>query len=240
MRVNLGNAIGGVAKFPIRAGLAAAELGIAFAAYGLEQVKQALGEEGMKPVDPITDVLPVRGAIVGANRVAELTEDDRALGRILARGGPADKLTRPGGVVDLLAEPGGLLDRLSDDTSSLERILAPGGLADRLLGEGGLFERMLAEDGMVERLFAEDGIIDKLTVKNGPLDQFTEAAEILSQLSPIVDSLTPTAETLQSGVDTLNRVANSLTVITDRIPRRKAMRAASGPKVIEGQSAIEG
>ena len=123
--MNLDNVIAGVAKFPIRASLAAAELGIAVAAYGLERVKQALGEEGMQPVDPITDVLPVRGALVGANRVAELTEDDRALGRILARGGPADKLTRPGGLSTCCPEPGGLLDRLTDDTSALERILAP-------------------------------------------------------------------------------------------------------------------
>ena len=63
---------------------------------------------------------------------------------------------------------------------------------------------------MIERMFADDGIIDKLTAKNGPLEQFTEAAEILSQLQPVVETLTPTADTLQAGVDRLNRVANSL------------------------------
>jgi len=31
------------------------------------------GEEGPKTADPITDLFPLRGALVGANRVAELT-----------------------------------------------------------------------------------------------------------------------------------------------------------------------
>jgi hypothetical protein len=31
------------------------------------------GEEGPKTADPITDRFPLRGALVGANRVAELT-----------------------------------------------------------------------------------------------------------------------------------------------------------------------
>ena len=53
----------------------------------LGAVKESIGEDGPKTVDPITDLFPLRGAIVGANRVAELTENDRALGRSLARGG---------------------------------------------------------------------------------------------------------------------------------------------------------
>jgi hypothetical protein len=235
------------ARTPIRAGIAASDLGLAVGALALGLVKQALGEEGYQPVEPITDILPLRGAIRGANRVEELTQPDRALGRMLARGGPADKLTRPGGVVDMLSEPGGLLDRISLEGSSLERILEPGGLVDRLLDEDGPLERMFAEDGMIERLFAEDGmierlfaeegmierlfaeegIVDKLTAKNGPLEQLTEAAEILSQLQPVVETLTPTAETLQSGVDRLNRVATSMTTFTDRLPGRRAARAVT-------------
>jgi hypothetical protein len=224
-RMNLGKVIAGVATTPVRVGVAAADTGLGVAAIALGLVKRSLGEEGAQTADPLTDILPLRGAIVGANRVAELTEDDRAMGRALARGGPADQLMRPGGVVDLLTAPGGLLNRVSVEGSALERALAPGGLADRLLGEDGPIERMFAEDGLIERMFAEDGLVDKLTAKNGPLEQLTEAAEILSRLAPAVETLTPTADTLQDAVDALNRVVNSLSGITDRIPRRRSRRA---------------
>lgn len=237
-RVNISDLIGGVAVASVRAGVKVADAGLTAAAMALGSVKQSLGEDGPKTVDPITDLLPLRGAIIGANRVAELTENDRALGRTLARGGAADKLTRPGGVVDLLTSPGGLLDRVSGaSTSSLERILAPGGLADRLLAEDGPFERMFAEDGIVERMFAEEGVMDKLLAKNGPLEQLTEAAEILSRLQPAIDTLTPTADTLESAVDTLNRMVTSLSGITDRIPRRRSKRAVE-PRTFD-QVAIE-
>jgi hypothetical protein len=231
--VNLSKVIGDAAMAPLRAGVLAADAGLSIAAIALDSVKQSLGVEQKQTVDPITDVLPVRGAIIGANRVAELTENDRAMGRILARGGPADKLTRPGGVMDLLTAPGGLLDRISIEGSSLERMLAPGGLIDRLLDEDGPLERMFAEDGVVERLLAEEGVIDKLTAKNGPLEQFTEAAEILSRLQPAVEALTPTADTLESAVDTLNRMVSSLSAITDRIPRRRSARQPLLSKQIE-------
>jgi len=240
--MNLGKVIADVATAPVRVGLAAADTGLDVAAIALGLVKQSLGEGGAQTVDPITDVLPLRGAIIGANRVAELTEDDRALGRALARGGPADQLTRPGGVVDLLTAPGGLLGRVSVEGSGLERALAPGGLADRLLGEDGPVERIFAEDGLVERMFAEDGLIDKLTAKNGPLEQLTEAAEILSRLAPAVETLTPTADTLQDAVDSLNRMLTSLGGITDRIPRRRSRRSTrpSAPlKSIEDRDALD-
>ena len=78
----------GIAKAQVRAGVAIADAGLAVAAVALGAVKQTLGEEDADTADPITDLLPLRGAIVGANRVAELTESDRAMGRALARGGP--------------------------------------------------------------------------------------------------------------------------------------------------------
>ena len=69
--MNLGKVIAGVATAPVRVGLAAADTGLGVAAIALGLVKQSLGEEGAQTVDPITDILPLRGAIVGANRVAE-------------------------------------------------------------------------------------------------------------------------------------------------------------------------
>jgi hypothetical protein len=225
--VNISEVIGAAALAPVRAGVKVADAGLAIAAMALGTVKEALGEDGPKTVDAITDLLPVRGAIIGANRVAELTENDRALGRLLARGGPADQLTRPGGVVDMLTAPGGLLERVSSvEGSPLERIVAPGGLIDRLIAEEGPLERIFAEDGVIERVFAEEGVIDKLTVKNGPLEQLIETAEILSRLQPAVETLTPTAETLEAAVDTLNRMVTSLSGIADRIPRRRSARTA--------------
>lgn len=239
-RVNISKLIADVATAPVRAGVKVADAGLAVAAMALGTVKEAVGEEGPKTVDPITDLFPLRGALVGANRVAELTENDRAMGRALVRGGPADKLMREGGVVDLLTAPGGLLDRISVEGSALERILEPGGLADRLLAKDGPLERMFAEDGIIERLFAEKGIIDTLLAKNGPLEQFTETAEILSRLSPAVERLTPTAETLEGAVDTMNRMVNSLSGISERLPRRRATRTAAvrAKRTVE-QDAIE-
>lgn len=238
--MNITEVIGAAALAPVRAGVRMADAGLAIAAMALGTVKQVLGEDGPKTVDPITDLLPLRGAIIGANRVAELTENDRAMGRLLARGGPADQLTRPGGLMDILTGPGGLLDRLSVEGSSLERILAPGGLVDRLIAEEGPLERIFAEDGVIERVFAEEGVIDKLTVKDGPLEQLIETAEILSRLQPAVETLTPTADTLESAVDTLNRMVTTLSGIADRIPRRRSARPAvrSKPNVDDG--AVEG
>ena len=100
--MNISKVVVGAATAPVRAGVAVADAGLAVAAMALGAVKQSLGEEGPQTVDPITDLFPLRSAIVGASRVGELTAPDRAMGRALARGGPADKLMRPGGVVDLL------------------------------------------------------------------------------------------------------------------------------------------
>lgn len=85
--MDISKVIADVAMAPVRAGIAAADAGLAVAAMALGSAKHSLGEDDPKTVDPITDLLPLRGAIVGANRVAELTENDRALGRVLARGG---------------------------------------------------------------------------------------------------------------------------------------------------------
>lgn len=227
--MDLNQIISDLALAPVRAGVLAADTGLAVGAIALGAVKESLGEQGAQtptgePVDPLTEILPLRGAIIGANRVAELTEPDRAMGRLLARGGIADKLTRPGGLLDMVSKPGGLLDRVTVEGSSLERMLEPGGLIDRLLDEDGPLERMFAEDGPIERLFAEAGVIDKLTVKDGPLEQLAETAEILSRLQPAIDTLTPTADTLENVVDRLNRMVTSMSSIADRFPRRRAAR----------------
>ena len=76
---------------------------------------------------------------------------------------------------------------------------------------------------------AIDAMIDKLLAKNGPLDQLTDAAEILSKLQPAFETLMPTAETLESAVDSLNRMVATLGGFAERIPRRRSSRSAVSP-----------
>ena len=73
LRVNLSKVISDAAIGPIKASLAAADAGLAVAAMALGQVRKSLGDDDARYADPITDLLPLRGAIIGANRVAELT-----------------------------------------------------------------------------------------------------------------------------------------------------------------------
>ena len=68
--MDIGKVIADVALAPVRAGVAVADAGLAVAAMVLGSVKQSVGYEDPTTVDPITDLLPVRGAIIGANRVA--------------------------------------------------------------------------------------------------------------------------------------------------------------------------
>jgi hypothetical protein len=51
--------------------------------------------------------------------------------------------------------------------------------------------------------------------------------------------MTPTADTLESAVDSLNRMINSLSGITERIPRRRSARPAVRAKRSLDQDAIE-
>jgi hypothetical protein len=227
--VEIREVVAGAAIVPVRAGLDAAEAGIALTRIALGYVKQALGQNGAQTAGSVESLIPLRDAMVGAAVVSELTDENSPMGRMLVPGGAADQLARPGGVLDQLAASGGLLDRLSANGGSLERILAPGGLVNRMFAEDGPIERMFAEDGPIERAFAEDGSINTLTAANGPLEKITEAAEILSGLQPAIDKLAPTAQTIESGVDTLNRLVASLSSIADRLPRRRSKPVESPP-----------
>lgn len=222
--MDIREAVAGAATVPVRAGLDAAEAGIALTRIALGYVKQALGQGGARTAGSIESLIPLRDAMVGAAVVSELTDVDAPMGRILVRGGAADQFARPGGLLDQLDAPGGLLERLSANGGSLERILAPGGLVNRIFAEDGPIERMFAEDGPIERAFAEDGTINTLTAEDGPLEKIAEAAEILSGLQPAIDKLTPAAQTIESGVDTLNRLVASLSSFAERLPRRRGAK----------------
>ena len=106
-------------------------------------------------VDRLTRVLtdPRRPMSV-VNTVTALLDQDRPVGRALARDGALDQVTRPGGVLD------------------------------RLLAEDGLLERLLAEDGFVERLAAEGGTLDQLVALGATLERIQPRLAELIVLIP--------------------------------------------------------
>lgn len=217
-RVDLSKVVAGAATSPVRAGLAAAEAGLAMTSLALGYVRQSLRAQ---QDGSLNDLIPLRDTMVGAALVAEMTAEDTPMGRLLATGGAADRLTRPGGIVDLLSEQGGLVDRLTANGPALKRFLGPGGLLNRIFAENGPIERLFAEDGPIERAASGDGILDKLVAKDGPLDQIAETAESLSRLQPAIETLTPAAHTIETAVDRLNKVVATLASIGDRMPWRR-------------------
>src|SRR5262249_9469437 len=128
--MDLRKSIVSLATAPARVGLATAEASLNFASVGVRLAKQALGDGRDAGTSAMTSVLGIDDAIVRANRLARLLDEDAPLGRAIAPDGPMDRLLRPGGLVDLLTQQGGLLDRLTVEGGGLNRALQPGGLAD--------------------------------------------------------------------------------------------------------------
>src|SRR4051794_19584471 len=100
--MNFAKGIASLATAPARVGLAAADasLNVATAAVGV--AKRALGDVGDSGTHAMASMLGIDEAIVRANRLARLLDDDAPLGRAVAADGPLDRLLRPGGVVDML------------------------------------------------------------------------------------------------------------------------------------------
>jgi hypothetical protein len=249
--MNVGKSLATLANAPVRVGLAAADAGLDMAAFAVGVAKRTLGEVGAQTrPDAVAHRLGIDDAIVRANQLAKLLDDEAPLRRALAPDGLVDRLLRPGGVVDMLMAPGGVLDRLTAEGGGLERALKPGGLMDQLLAEDGVVERLLAEDGLLERLLAEEGVVDrmlaegglvdKLTARNGPLEQLAYVADTLNRLTPGMEALAPTIEALQDAVTSLTMVVNPLSNIADRIPlpgRRLARRSA--PRTVRSQRIVD-
>ena len=246
--MNLGKSLATLATAPARVGLTAIDAGLDVAASAIGLAKRTIGELGVQASpNSFTQMLGIDDAIVRANRLAKLLDDDAPLGRTLAPDGPMDRLLRPGGVVDMLTAPGGLLDRLTAEGGGLERALKPGGLVDQLVADDGLIERLLAEDGLVDRLLAEDGVadrllaegglVDKLTARNGPLEQLANVADTLNRLTPGMEALAPTIDTLEDAVMSLTMVVNPLSNIADRIPLpgRRTTRRSQPPRAVRSQ-----
>ena len=120
--MNLTRSIVSAATAPARVGLAAADASLSIASAAVGVAKRAVGESGAAGTSAMTSMLGIDDAIVRANRLARLLDDDAPLGRAVAPDGPIDRLLRPGGVVDMLTSEGGLLDRLTE-VSAFERFL---------------------------------------------------------------------------------------------------------------------
>jgi hypothetical protein len=89
-------------------------------------------------------------------------------------------------------------------------------------------------------LLAEGGLVDKLTARNGPLEQLAIVADTLNRLTPGMEALAPTIDTLQDAVSSLTLMVNPLSNFADRIPlpgRRMARR--SGPRAVRSQRIVE-
>lgn len=127
------------------------------------------------------------------NQLSELLGPDRPFGRILANGGPLERLLNPGGVIDRLTASdgplekltakGGLLDQMADERGILIRLTAKDGPLDRLTRAGGVVDQFTENEGILERLTSEGGIVDKLTAPDGVLEKVTAAGGILDRLA---------------------------------------------------------
>lgn len=98
--MNLGQTLVGIATWPARAGLAAADTGLNMAGAAVDMAKQALGDAGgASGSTSMANMLGIDDTIARANRLARLLDDDMPLGRAIAPNGPMDRMLRPGGVV---------------------------------------------------------------------------------------------------------------------------------------------
>ena len=103
--MNLARNIVSAATAPARVGLAAVDASLAVASAAVGVAKRAVSDGGTGS-SAMTSMLGIDDALVRANRLARLLDDDAPLGRAVAPDGPIDRLLRPGGVVDLLTGRG--------------------------------------------------------------------------------------------------------------------------------------
>ena len=97
-----------MATAPVRVGIAAADAGLAVAGMALRFVKESTGYQTSQTTDPITTTCSCarRDRRRQTGQPSSLRTTGQ-WGRILARGGPADKLTRRVGCWTWMAAPGG-------------------------------------------------------------------------------------------------------------------------------------
>lgn len=189
----------------LREGGYASRLALLFAEGGLlDQVSRILADD--------------RGPIGLANTLADLTADDRPIGKALARDGLLDRMADEEGPFVRLLEAGGPLDRALAEDGPLYRVLAPGGPLDRLLAEEGALDRILAEGGLLEQLLAEEGILEKLLAPGGTLDQLVSLGATFDAIVPRLEALGHAIPTLNDAVNVLSGAVEPLGVLAGRLP----------------------
>lgn len=200
----------------LREGGYGARLAQIFAEGGLlEQLGRILGDE--------------RGPIGLANTLADLTADDRPIGKALARDGLLDRMADENGPFVRLLEAGGPLDRALAEDGPLYRLLEPKGPLDRLLAEEGALDRVLAEGGLLEQLLVENGILEKLLTPGGTLDQLIGLGATFDAIVPRLEALGSAIPELNSAVNVLSGAVEPLGTLAGRLPggRRRPSSAVA-------------
>ncbi|MEO6470984.1 MAG: hypothetical protein ABIR57_04000, partial [Aeromicrobium sp.] len=95
-----------------------------------------------------------RGPLGLASTLADITAEDRPIGRALARDGLVDRMAAENGPIVRLLEAGGPLDRVLAEDGPLYRVLEPNGPVDRVLAEDGPLYRFVTPGGPLDRLLA--------------------------------------------------------------------------------------
>ena len=212
--------IKGLIFLPLRVTVAATEATLAFGQLAspngpilreggyAKRISLLLGEGGL--LDQIAKVMAdERGPVGLANTFADITSEDRPIGKALARDG--------------------LIDRMAAEDGPLYRFLAPGGALDRLLAEEGALDRILAPGGLLDQLLAEEGILEKLLEPGGTLDQLIALGGVFESIVPKLESLGSAIPGLNQAVGALNMAVEPLSALAGRLPgsRRKIIPTAS-------------
>lgn len=214
------------------------------------QISKIIADDGL--LNRLNRLLEDEHGPIGlAYTLAELTAEDRPIGKALARdglldrmaseegpfirlleaGGPLDRALAEDGALYRFLEPGGPLDRLLAPGGPLERIVEHDGALDRVLAEGGPLDRILEEGGLLEQLLADQGILETLLKPGGTLDRLVELGETFEALVPRVDMLGAAIPTLNHAVSVLNSAVEPLSSLATRIPGARRRPTITPPAI---------
>ena len=201
--------------------------------YG-SRIAVLIGEDGL--LEQLARLLAdERGVIALGNLVAEITAEDRPIGKALARDGLVDRMASEDGPFVRLLEAGGPLDRALAEDGALYRFLAPDGALDRLLAHDGPLERLTAPDGPIERVLAPGGPLERLLEQDGTLENVLRPGGLLEQLledEGILENLLKPGGTLEQLAqlgETFNAILPRLEALGNAIPNlNQAVAVLSG------------
>ncbi len=206
--------------------------------YG-SRVAALIGEDGL--LEQLARLLAdERGVIALGTLLADITAEDRPIGKALQRDGLIDRMASEDGPFVRLVEAGGPLDRALAEDGPLYRFLAPGGALDRLLAPDGPLDRLLEEEGAIENLLRPGGLLDQLLEDEGILETLLAPGGTLEQLVHLgstVDAIVPRLEALGNAIPDLNRAVAVLSgaveplgTLAQRLPGgRRRVLSSPGP-----------